>query len=67
MSVRDAFIAFHKQWYSASIMRLVVLGRESLDGLEAMVADRFAAVPNNGVARPTYIPPGTPEEDVAGP
>ena len=38
VNVREALFAFHKQHYSANAMRLVVVGREDLDTLEAWVA-----------------------------
>lgn len=44
--VRDDLLAFYQRYYSADIMTLVVLGRESLDQLEAMVRGRFALIPN---------------------
>ncbi len=46
-SVRDDLLSFYKQYYSASKMSLVVLGRQSLDELEAMVVDRFSQAPVN--------------------
>jgi len=39
--------AFHAQHYHARSMRLVVLGRESLDTLEQWARDFFVAVPDN--------------------
>lgn len=47
--VRDELIDFYREYYSANLMRLAVLGSESLDELEAMVRKRFAAVPNRDV------------------
>ena len=43
--VRDELIAFYERYYTAEVMRLVVLGTESLDELQALVNARFAAVP----------------------
>lgn len=45
-AVRDELIRFYKAHYSANLMRLAVLGNESLDELEAMTRQMFAAVPN---------------------
>lgn len=45
-SIRDELLAFYDSHYSANIMRLVVLGEESLDELEAMVVPMFSPVPN---------------------
>ncbi len=44
--VRDALLAFYDDYYSASNMTLVVLGRESLDELQRMVVGRFEQVVN---------------------
>lgn len=46
MDVRKAFIKFHDEHYSANRMKLVVLGKESLDELETWVGDLFAGVQN---------------------
>lgn len=48
-SVRDDMLAFYEQHYSAHLMNLVVLGREPLDELEAMVRSRFSAVPKRDI------------------
>lgn len=45
-SIRDELIQFYDAYYSANIMRLAVLGNESLDELEALVTPMFSAVPN---------------------
>lgn len=42
--VRADLLAFYEAHYSAERMALVVLGRESLDQLQTMVAPRFSAV-----------------------
>ena len=48
-SVRDDLLRFYDKHYSADVMRLAVLGRESLDELESLVRGTFAAVPNRNV------------------
>ena len=45
-SVRDELIKFYDRHYSANAMRLVVMGAESLDDLEALVVPIFSQVPN---------------------
>lgn len=45
--VRDDLIQFYQTHYSSENMALVVLGRESLDELEALVVPRFNLVPKN--------------------
>jgi insulysin len=51
VQIRDKFMAFHAQHYSANRMKLVVLGRESLDTLEDWVEDIFSKVPNKDLPR----------------
>ena len=46
VEIREQFIKFHDRHYSANRMKLVVLGRESLDELEDVVADLFSGVQN---------------------
>ncbi len=46
-SLRDQLLDFYDQHYSASVMTLVLVGRESLDQLEAMASSKFSAVSNN--------------------
>lgn len=44
--MRKEFIDFHDKHYSANRMKLVVLGKESLDELEKWVGELFASVHN---------------------
>ena len=44
--IRKDLLAFYQRYYSANLMTLVVLGRESLDELELAVKSRFNAVVN---------------------
>lgn len=60
--VRDALLQFYADHYSANLMTLVVIGREPLDQLQAMVTTRFSEVPNRERPRPAFaIPPFAPE------
>ena len=45
-TVRDELIASYQRYYSANLMKLVVLGNESLDELEAMIVPRFEIIAN---------------------
>ena len=51
VDIRKEFIDFHSRNYSANRMKLVVLGRESLDELEEWVAEMFAGVRNKDLPR----------------
>lgn len=53
-SVRERLIDFYERWYSADIMALTVVGRESLDELEEIVMARFTEVPGRGAIAPLY-------------
>ncbi len=46
VEIRKEFMDFHAKHYSANRMKLVVLGRESLDELEDLVEDLFSGVQN---------------------
>ncbi|XP_015116960.1 insulin-degrading enzyme isoform X2 [Diachasma alloeum] len=54
LNVRDELLKFHGTWYSANIMALSVLGKESLDDLERMVVKMFVEVENKGVDAPEW-------------
>ncbi|MEH6635080.1 MAG: insulinase family protein [Halioglobus sp.] len=56
-TVRDELLRFYDKHYSANAMRLVVLGAESLDELEALVAPMFNQVPNKSFAHEPIAPP----------
>ncbi|KEP64977.1 UNVERIFIED_CONTAM: insulysin, putative [Hammondia hammondi] len=61
--VRHELLSFHKKWYSANIMTLVVLGKESLDCLQGMVEKYFGAIKDNQVpVRPSraIVDPSVP-------
>jgi secreted Zn-dependent insulinase-like peptidase len=60
-SVRDELLAFYRKYYSANLMTLAVLGRESLDELQALVEEGFAGVPNHDVAIADIQAPLYPE------
>ena len=55
ISARERLIAFYEQWYSAEIMALAVVGRESLDVLETWVREKFSQIPGRAVVEPAYI------------
>ena len=46
VEIREKFMEFHANNYSANRMKLVVLGREPLDDLESWVSELFADVRN---------------------
>ena len=63
ISVRDALLKFHKEWYSSNIMGLTVLGKEDLDTLQHIVIDRFARVENKHLDLPEWTQPPFSESE----
>ncbi|KAI9809491.1 MAG: Insulinase (Peptidase M16) [Phylliscum demangeonii] len=49
LDVRQEFIRFHEKHYSANQMKLVILGRESLDQLESWTLELFSRIPNKNL------------------
>ncbi|KAF9388399.1 Insulinase (Peptidase M16) [Mortierella sp. AD011] len=63
INVRDELIKFHSQYYSANIMKLVILGREPLDQLTNWAIEMFSAIRNLGISPPAWTnPPWTAKE-----
>ncbi|OWR46486.1 putative metalloprotease, partial [Danaus plexippus plexippus] len=54
IDVRQELLKFHQKWYSANIMTLIVVGKESLDDLEGIVVKLFSEVEDRGVTAPTW-------------
>ncbi|XP_011065104.1 PREDICTED: insulin-degrading enzyme-like [Acromyrmex echinatior] len=54
INVRNKLLEFYEKYYSANIMSLSVLGKESLDELENMVVDLFCEVRNKEIQVPTW-------------
>lgn len=53
-TTREELMAFHRKYYSANQMKLVVLGQAGLDDMESWVREYYAAIPNYDVKRPEY-------------
>lgn len=49
--LREALIDFYENHYGANVMHLAVVAPQSLDTLETLVRERFAAVPDRGLTR----------------
>ncbi len=50
-SIRDELIRFYKSHYSANIMALAVVGKETLPQLRKWVEEKFSDIPNSGRTR----------------
>lgn len=55
IDVRAVLIDFYKEHYSANIMKLVVLARDTLDELEFGVRNLFSPVKNSNLPLPEYV------------
>lgn len=64
VDVRKEFIDFHGKHYSANRMKLVVLGKESLEELEMWVGELFAGVQNKDLPQKRWdgLQPFTKDE-----
>ncbi|KAK6354672.1 Insulinase (Peptidase M16) [Orbilia brochopaga] len=54
VDVRDRFIKFHERYYSGNLMKLCILGRESLDEMESWVVELFSDIKNKDLPVPTF-------------
>ncbi|XP_038140028.1 insulin-degrading enzyme [Cyprinodon tularosa] len=54
IDIRQELLKFHSTYYSANLMGLCVLGRESLDELTSMVEQLFGEVENKNVPVPEF-------------
>lgn len=64
-AVRSQLIDFYKRHYSASMMTLVVIGRETLGELEKLVKFKFSQISNNGrnievISEPLFLEESLP-------
>jgi len=57
-SVRDALLNFHATFYSADVMKLVLVGKETLDELQNYASKYFSDIANKDVGNPSF--PGAP-------
>ncbi|KAG0316487.1 Insulinase (Peptidase M16), partial [Dissophora globulifera] len=63
IDVRDELIKFHSKYYSANIMKLIILGREPLDQLAKWAIEMFSDIKNLGIKPPANTnPPWTAKE-----
>eukprot|EP00347_Sterkiella_histriomuscorum_P004511 403360183 len=53
-NVREELLKFHEDYYSSNIMRLVMVGRDSLDNLEKLAVENFQEVPNKNVTLKSF-------------
>lgn len=56
IDVRRELLRFHDRFYSANLMKLSVMGFETLDQMTDMVVSKFSAIPNKHIPRPCFRP-----------
>jgi insulysin len=61
-SLRERVIDFYERYYDANVMHLALIAPQPLDDLEAMVAERFAAIADRGLSPPEITVPLALEE-----
>ncbi|KAI9096425.1 Metalloenzyme, LuxS/M16 peptidase-like protein [Phlyctochytrium arcticum] len=54
LDIRKVLLEFHDKYYSANIMKLVLVGKESLDELTNWVVTRFSEVRNKDIQVPSF-------------
>jgi insulysin len=54
IDIRNELMKYHDKYYSANIMKLVVVGKESLDQLLQWVIEKFSAIKNKNIPIPTF-------------
>jgi len=63
-SLRDRVIEFYRQHYDANVMTLAVVAPQPLDTLEALVAKRFADIPNHNLSAAEITVPLVEEDSL---
>jgi protease III len=63
-SLHDAMLAFYEQYYSANNMKLAIVGRHSLDELEALARRHFSDVKNRNIEAPIITTQGLTEAQI---
>lgn len=58
VDIRKLLLDFHERYYSANVMKMVMLGKESLEELEDLANKYLADVPNQDIKVPVF--PGEP-------
>ncbi|GAA5812303.1 hypothetical protein MFLAVUS_005754 [Mucor flavus] len=54
LDIRQELLKFHETYYSANIMKLTVIGKESLDQLTEWTVEKFSSVINRNIPVPSF-------------
>lgn len=63
--LNDAMKSFYGQYYSSNIMRLTLVGKQSIPELKALAEKYFADIPNKKIQRPEITIPGITDAETA--
>lgn len=63
-SLNEEMKKFYDAYYSANIMKLTLVGKQSLPELKALAEKHFSAIPNKNVPLPEITTPGLTENDM---
>ncbi len=64
-TLQDELKQFYQRYYSANLMRLTLVGKQSVTELKQLAEKYFSAIPNHEVARPETRVPGFTEAQYA--
>ncbi|CAA20142.1 Metallopeptidase [Schizosaccharomyces pombe] len=64
LDVRQELLKFYDKYYSANIMKLVIIGREPLDVLQDWAAELFSPIKNKAVPIPKFPDPPYTDNEV---
>ncbi|KAJ1959317.1 metalloprotease, partial [Dipsacomyces acuminosporus] len=54
VDLREELLKFHAKYYSADIMKLVIVGRDSLDQLTEWAVSKFSQIESKGMTKPLF-------------
>ncbi|KAI8322211.1 hypothetical protein GQ54DRAFT_328450 [Martensiomyces pterosporus] len=54
VDLREELLKFHAKYYSADIMKLVIVGRDSLDQLAEWAVSKFSEIESKGMTKPLF-------------
>lgn len=57
-TLNDSMKAFYQRYYSANIMRLTLVGKQSIPELKILAEKYFSSIPNKNITQPEITVPG---------
>jgi protease III len=62
--LNDAMKQFYNHYYSSNIMRLTLVGKQSIPELQALAEKYFSDIPNKNITRPEVTVPGLTDAEL---